>query len=181
MKPIETDYHGVRFRSRLEARWAVFFDAMSIEWRYEDEGYELPSGRYLPDFLLPACGTWIEVRGDVGRVDLDELAIKARELPTKPIMEPGPRQKIERGPQLMLLGPIPADQLNQGDYGWLAFAPWFDGWCRYGFGTWHKNTRPWAHSALPGLESPLIPTVEEFEWSDAMDAYAKARAERFWR
>jgi hypothetical protein len=27
LRPIETRYRGFRFRSRLEARWAVFFDA----------------------------------------------------------------------------------------------------------------------------------------------------------
>lgn len=53
IKPIETEYSGVRFRSRLEARWAVFFDALGISWEYEPEGFELPSGRrYLPDFRL---------------------------------------------------------------------------------------------------------------------------------
>ena len=31
-KAIETKYKGFRFRSRLEARWAVFFDALGIEW-----------------------------------------------------------------------------------------------------------------------------------------------------
>ncbi len=39
MKPIETKYKGCRFRSRLEARWAVFFDALGIKWRYEPEGF----------------------------------------------------------------------------------------------------------------------------------------------
>ena len=34
MKPIETEYKGYRFRSRLEARWAVFFDALNIKWEY---------------------------------------------------------------------------------------------------------------------------------------------------
>ena len=54
LKPIETYYNGYRFRSRLEARWAVFFDALGIKWEYEPEGYELPGGiRYLPDFYLP--------------------------------------------------------------------------------------------------------------------------------
>ena len=28
---IETEYCGYRFRSRLEARWAVFLDALGIE------------------------------------------------------------------------------------------------------------------------------------------------------
>lgn len=43
IKAIETSYKGYRFRSRLEARWAVFFDALGIEWEYEKEGYELPN------------------------------------------------------------------------------------------------------------------------------------------
>lgn len=41
IKAIETSYKGYRFRSRLEARWAVFFDALGIEWEYEKEGYDL--------------------------------------------------------------------------------------------------------------------------------------------
>jgi hypothetical protein len=51
-RPIETNYGGCRFRSRLEARWAVFFDAVGVKWEYEVEGYETPDGRYLPDFRL---------------------------------------------------------------------------------------------------------------------------------
>ena len=50
IKPIETVYKGYRFRSRLEARWAVFFDAFGLVWQYESEGYQLPNGWYLPDF-----------------------------------------------------------------------------------------------------------------------------------
>jgi hypothetical protein len=42
IKAIETIYKGYRFRSRLEARWAVFFDALEIDWEYEKEGYVLP-------------------------------------------------------------------------------------------------------------------------------------------
>ena len=55
IKAIETEYNGYRFRSRLEARWAVFFDAAGIEYQYEPEGYDLGDGIwYLPDFWLPA-------------------------------------------------------------------------------------------------------------------------------
>lgn len=53
IKPIETIYGEYTFRSRLEARWAVFFDRIGIEWRYEDEGYQTSYGHYLPDFWLP--------------------------------------------------------------------------------------------------------------------------------
>ena len=46
-----TLYKGIRFRSRLEARWAVFFDALGIEWTYEPNVDGAPAG-YLPDFDL---------------------------------------------------------------------------------------------------------------------------------
>lgn len=53
IKAIETRWKGYRFRSRLEARWAVFFDACGYQWEYEPEGYELEGGiRYLPDFKI---------------------------------------------------------------------------------------------------------------------------------
>lgn len=88
IKPIETEYRGYRFRSRLEARWAIFFDALGIEYIYESEGYkctdinqllalcgkdgkdltdeEIESCKtifYLPDFFLPQFGIHVEVKG----------------------------------------------------------------------------------------------------------------------
>jgi hypothetical protein len=63
IKAIETRYKGYRFRSRLEARWAVFFDALGIKWEYEKQTYELMDGRgYLPDFYLSSSDMWIEVK-----------------------------------------------------------------------------------------------------------------------
>ncbi|WP_433612556.1 hypothetical protein ACQP2P_01655 [Dactylosporangium sp. CA-139114] len=64
MKAIETHYAGCRFRSRLEARWAHFMDLMGIPWEYEHEGWELPSGRYLPDFRLPRAKVHLEIKGE---------------------------------------------------------------------------------------------------------------------
>lgn len=71
IKAIETEYNGYRFRSRLEARWAVFFDAMNLDYLYEPEGFELPGGQYyLPDFWIPMpnhvkgpdSGYWVEIK-----------------------------------------------------------------------------------------------------------------------
>lgn len=91
MRPIETVYAGCRFRSRLEARWAVFFEVADIEWQYEPEGFELTSGtRYLPDFYLPKSGCYVEVKGDMERLDTALLNEFARE-----------------GQEILLLGPIP--------------------------------------------------------------------------
>lgn len=64
MKAIETHYAGCRFRSRLEARWAYFMDLMDVRWEYEHEGWELPSGRYLPDFRLPQAKVYLEIKGE---------------------------------------------------------------------------------------------------------------------
>ena len=81
IKAIETQYKGYRFRSRLEARWAVFFDALGLAWEYEPEGFELGGGvRYLPDFRVryPGRGDderhseWFEVKGDLTEVTSDE-------------------------------------------------------------------------------------------------------------
>lgn len=71
IRAIETPYDGCRFRSRLEARWAVFFNAAGIEYQYEPEGFVLSDGSwYLPDFYLPnvilrdgSKGLWVEVKG----------------------------------------------------------------------------------------------------------------------
>jgi hypothetical protein len=65
IKPIETEYNGFRFRSRLEARWAVFFDTLEIEYRYEPEGFDLDGEWYLPDFWVPEWECWVEIKPDI--------------------------------------------------------------------------------------------------------------------
>lgn len=64
IKPIETEYNGYRFRSRLEARWAVFFDILGIPYEYEKEGYDLNGKWYLPDFWVPAWDAFVEIKGE---------------------------------------------------------------------------------------------------------------------
>lgn len=54
----DTVYSGCRFRSRLEARWAVFFDAVGILWVYLPEE---STPEYSPDFWLPEHQWHVEV------------------------------------------------------------------------------------------------------------------------
>lgn len=63
MQAIQTRYKGYRFRSRLEARWAVFLDALGAKWSYEKEGFSLGGTWYLPDFWVEDWNTWIEIKG----------------------------------------------------------------------------------------------------------------------
>lgn len=62
IKAIETHYKGYRFRSRLEARWAVFLDRAGIAYRYEPQGFDLDDLLYLPDFWLPVQKCWLEIK-----------------------------------------------------------------------------------------------------------------------
>ena len=72
---LDTHYRGYRFRSRLEARWAVFLDALLWAWVYEPEGYALASGWYLPDFWVVPSGhapIYLEIkwaRAEPGELD----------------------------------------------------------------------------------------------------------------
>lgn len=61
-KAIPAVYEGVRHRSRLEARWAKFFDLLDEPAIFEHEGFDLPSGPYLPDFYLPRLKLWVEIK-----------------------------------------------------------------------------------------------------------------------
>lgn len=89
MKAIETEYKGYKFRSRLEARWAVFFDACGVKWEYEPEGFDLGDGLYyLPDFLLhdvlfrngkTLCDLWVEVKGVMSEADARKIGKFANE------------------------------------------------------------------------------------------------------
>ncbi len=75
---IQTEYKGYLFRSRLEARWAVFFDILGIEWIYEPEGLILLDGtHYLPDFFLLDFRCYFEVKGrDIKGTEKERAAIR---------------------------------------------------------------------------------------------------------
>ena len=47
-KGIPTLYKGIQFRSRLEARWASFFDLCGWKWEYEP----LELSGWIPDFII---------------------------------------------------------------------------------------------------------------------------------
>jgi len=52
MKAIPTPYGGCRFRSRLEARWAAFFDLAALDWDYEP----IDLDGWAPDFSIHSAG-----------------------------------------------------------------------------------------------------------------------------
>lgn len=128
LAPIPTRYAGCHFRSRLEARWAVFFDALQIAWRYEPEGFIGWYGEaYLPDFYLPEIhvdigetihyGTYVEVKGtdDALRSDGHRIG-SCIDYHASPLSEAG----------LLLLGDVPRGE------GWVTLHSFLD---------WHKGVQ----------------------------------------
>lgn len=80
MKAIETTYNGYRFRSRLEARVAVFMDEAKIKYVYEPEGFVFEDGTtYLPDFYLPDMDTFLECKGVMNEKDENKIDSLAKE------------------------------------------------------------------------------------------------------
>jgi hypothetical protein len=59
---LPTTYDGITFRSPLEARWAVFFDALGIAWAHEARAFDVDGRREVPDFWLPHHACFWEAR-----------------------------------------------------------------------------------------------------------------------
>lgn len=66
IKAHPTKYSGVLFRSRLEARWAAFFDLVQRKWAYEEIDFEGWSPDFtichLDTFEMPELLRYVEVK-----------------------------------------------------------------------------------------------------------------------
>ena len=180
MKAIETIYKGYRFRSRLEARWAVFFDELGVKWEYEKEGFELGDvGRYLPDFWLPNCRVWCEVKPSLEDITEDEyrklirfgteqeIWIVTAELGLgAPVLRLAPLYATEEDAKRRTVFPptsIMSGMLLHSQRNGIAFYPF----------CWHEN-----HDE----EKPILTTYEEccqFYEEPIISAFEAARQSRF--
>lgn len=107
IKAIDTVYKGRRYRSRLEARWSVVFDELGLPFEYEKEGYELPSGWYLPDFWLRTLDCWIEIKGNAPTLKEEQLAGELAVATCKKVY--------------IFYGDIPSGEFGQGGYQYVPF------------------------------------------------------------
>jgi len=163
LKAIETVYSGCKFRSRLEARWAVFFNFLGINWEYEPEGYSLEKvGGYLPDFWLPEMECFFEVKGPAP-TEYDVL--KAKQL------------SIESGYIVILAsGQISTKIISVGKADWewpsngfnlsLFAGNFWDTWVSrlFNFGHWNylldKDLPPFIKDQFPNELIPSSPSSE---------------------
>lgn len=58
IKPKPTFYNGIWYRSRLEARWACFFEFLRFDYEYEPE----PFNTWSPDFVIHDLNCYVEIK-----------------------------------------------------------------------------------------------------------------------
>lgn len=177
LRAIETRYAGCLFRSRLEARWAVFFDTLGIAWEYEAQGFECQprcwlSGVapfwYLPDFWLPDLGLHAEVKGSLTEQEARRLLDAAAYLSA-------PLNGCGDGHDLIVLGPVPRGLTPQPAAQAGNRAPWLL--------HMHKGVltgTPWLPgfplNPCLGLGAPLVLATDGDESINDVLAYAQAVA-----
>ena len=165
LDPIPTIYNGVRYRSRLEARWALFFDAIGLRAQYELDGWEIrPGVAYLADFWLPQIKMFFEVK------------------PTDPEWEEiqkcsGLTQVAECDMLLAVGAPEARFQIRWFDRGGLRDEQYCFAHDRYGdCGFWMVGEQT-SQPIGPLTTIEHLPAGPVFHWID--EAYERARSGRF--
>jgi hypothetical protein len=130
IKAIPTLYKGIQFRSRLEARWAAFFDL--LRWRWEYEPFDLDG--WIPDFILKGNGgrpVLVEVKPVVEEPDADRFMDEIdRDYPC-PRIDDDPSDSDQY--EVLLVGTSLLDDDRVFAIGWIREGGW---WEEAPFGCW---------------------------------------------
>jgi hypothetical protein len=60
---IKIFYNGVNYKSKLEGKWAAYFNYLGVGFGYEvEDGFPTTAGIYCPDFFIYKTGWFIEVK-----------------------------------------------------------------------------------------------------------------------
>ncbi len=64
IQAIPTAYKSIQYKSRLEARTAIFFNYLGLNFEYEPKFFEIEKDFwYVPDFYLRDLELWVEIKG----------------------------------------------------------------------------------------------------------------------
>ena len=161
---IPTIYRGRQYRSRLEARWAAFFDKLG--WRHEYEPFDL--GAWSPDFLLSDTNTLVEVKPWTA---FDNATwVKAAEA----MMEQG------RPETLLLLPVAPISFREVYQLGWLGFPQdrflvRYEAWLFY----LRNAVEPDLWADLLTVKDGGTPDDPTFRFADGVELERSAAPDRF--
>jgi hypothetical protein len=169
IEAIETSYAGYRFRSRTEARWAVFLKHVGIDFKYEPQGYVLDGEPYLPDFLIhpgTPLETWLEIKGTYPSRGEIAKAVKLAE-------GTGIRTYLYFGDVV-----LPGAGLSERITTWDAF------FAEWGFAPQWHNEHGWILNGTEAFrwEADLRPTAFRFDPDDSPGAVKSRREPKsgFW-
>lgn len=176
VQAIPTTYQDITFRSRLEARWAVFLDELGIKWQYEAEGYQLPNDEwYLPDFWLPEHDMFFEIKpeGDTdGAAKCEALAL----LTHKRVAQSNGNRYQMAEVDIAMPWFVPESEADD-----VMPAGWSVGWDCYGFIVCRCGRATLSYNGYcPRQENHLCGGTWGHHTSDPDRAYAAAMAYRFW-
>jgi hypothetical protein len=195
MHAIPTVYRDVRFRSRLEATWAAFFDQVRWPWKYEP----IDLNGYIPDFILPWDGldpVLVEVKPlltpyalanqeAIDKIEQSGWEHGALIVGVTPMIEPGRRNEHR------IIGwgttywedwrsyqAAPDEEAPTGPWSWFwrelvvcnhcewpSFALSSDEFCMRCCGGGSWLDSPWAHS----LAIPILPHAVDAAWARAQN------------
>lgn len=107
LKVLPQSYRGHIYRSKIEAKWAVFFTLLKIPYEYEPNAFDIGDGEaYIPDFFLPDQNAYVEVKGS--RPDIYDPEGLRRWLKFAQQTEPPAGVREKRGTRCFLfVGDIP--------------------------------------------------------------------------
>lgn len=168
---IQTRYKGCFFRSRIEARWAVVWDAMGLQWEYEKEGYDFGGVYYLPDFWLPEKNCWVEIKGDGERIASRDHSRINDDLRKCMLLAQNLKQNV-----LWLSGQIPDLKYDLRKHGWSRAHD--DFYClEYQKVIWLEVTPQFDYdrTGFTGLN----PFLHELKWLHNVRALNAGRSARF--
>jgi hypothetical protein len=116
---IETVYRHQRFRSRLEAHWAAFFDEIGWHWEYEP----FDARHYIPDFvILGKKPLLIEVKPGVCLADLEQhiprLSRALSGIWGGDVLIVGSVCDLNHDPEPLTVGALGQTMLDENEWAW---------------------------------------------------------------
>lgn len=176
MRVIETEWNDWLFRSRTEARHAVFMDTLAVAFDYEPEGYDLDGVWYLPDYFLRQQQAWLEIKGEYPNAEeMRKAKLLAYHSGQRVFISYGgiTRPRVEQPSRIITLwrsrffgdGTVEETVIVDENYAWCQCAE-----CgKFGIAYFPYRCAPKCHPASNGL----------FETPQLLHAYRAAKQERF--
>jgi len=174
---IPTEYNGRTYRSRLEARWAAFFDRVGLAHEYEP--FDL--GEWSPDFLLTDLDCLVEIK-PLTDLDLDVWrklvgACRARKLLDDSnvggilLTMVAPLQSTHDLVQIGWAGVIGHDDMSRPFPAYIC-------WCPH---PKRPQFAPWITTVRNGLDDPAVAEIRWRYGDYTMDQWARATSDVQWK